>query len=144
MGKRILACMALLGLVTALVVSIPITASAKDSSLKRAAKGELRSAKVGTGSAQKDAPFFSAGILAAAAEALDNGERADNLSGAGTFAIGGTTLGCGQRNTAANVRVNQDCTFRRQPEKPTQQSGRAAPPWWWLRTTPGPQPKTKS
>jgi hypothetical protein len=122
--KRLLASLALAALLSGLVVvSVPITAAAKDGPLKRAAKGLLRPAVIPTSAGgigiaavpepQKKAPFFSGGLLNAASEAL---ERADASSGEGSLSVSQGSLGCAGRNTKGNVRVNQDCTYRRQAE----------------------------
>jgi hypothetical protein len=78
-------------------------------------------------SVTKRLPFFSSGALASMHDALRGTE--DNVQaditrsmGAGGFAanlsLTDETLGCGSRNSASiNVRVNQDCTFRRQAEE---------------------------
>src|ERR1700687_329625 len=119
MKRRILASLAFAALMTGLVVSAPITASAKDSPIKRAAKGELRAADINApglsaaAAVSKKAPFFSSGLLQAASEALD---RADAGSGQGSLSVSQSSLGCAHRNPDGNVRVNQDCTFRRQAE----------------------------
>ncbi len=123
MRTRILAALALAALITGLVVSAPITASAKDNLIKRAVKGQLRAPiikvanKVGasaTSASSKRAPFFSAGMLNSAQQALDHN---DSRSGAGSPPVSPSSLGCGQRNPDGNVRVNQDCGFRRQAEE---------------------------
>jgi len=103
------------------VVSAPLTAAAKEGPITRAAKGLLRPAVIkapgfSTAAAvnPKKAPFFSGGLLQAASEAL---ERADALSGEGSLSVSLGSLGCANRNSAGmNVRVNQDCTYRRQAE----------------------------
>lgn len=106
-------------MITGLLVSTPITASAKDSPIKRAAQGLLRPAVIkapglsATSTVAKTAPFFSSGLLQAAQESLD---RADASSGEGTLSVSQTSLGCAHRNPDGNVRVNQDCTYRRQAE----------------------------
>lgn len=120
MRRRILSSVGVAVLLGGLLVSVPITAAAKDSPIKRAAKGELRAAVIkapgvsATSTFVKTAPFLSSGLLQAASEALD---RADADSGAGSLSVSQSSLGCAQRNTAGNVRVNQDCTFRRQAEE---------------------------
>jgi hypothetical protein len=119
MRKRILALLALAAVVFGLVVSTPITAVATDNPIKRAAKGLLRPAVIkapgfsATSAFTKTAPFFSSGLLQAAEESL---ERADASSGEGSLAVSQSSLGCAQRNPDGNVRVNQDCTYRRQAE----------------------------
>jgi hypothetical protein len=114
MRRRILALLGFAALAFSLVVSTPITVLAKDNHIKRAADGELRASTITSGGITKTAPFLSSGLLQAASEALD---RADAGSGTGSLSISASTLGCLNRNTNGNVRVNQDCTFRRQAEE---------------------------
>lgn len=119
MRRRILVSLAVVALLTGLVVSTPITASAKDSPIKRAAKGLLRPAVIkapaltAASTSIKTAPFFSSGLLQAAEESL---ERADASSGEGSLSVSQSSQGCAHRNPDGNVRVNQDCTYRRQAE----------------------------
>jgi len=114
MRRRILASLAFVALVTALVVSTPVTTSAKDNHIKKAATGEERAPVIKSGAILKTAPFLSSGLLQAASEALD---RADADSGEGSLSISQSSLGCALRNPDGNVRVNQDCGFRRQAEE---------------------------
>lgn len=74
----------------------------------------------------KTMPFFSSGTLNAAAAALRDathfGARAlaDQSAVMGASTSGGQapkTVGCSERTSNANVRVNQDCTYRRQAEE---------------------------
>lgn len=112
-------------LVGALGTSTP--ALAKDSVLKRAARGELTGeherVKAPDGrdtEVEKELPFFSAGLVEAAREALDGQTDARSSVAEGTAGPTGLaagSAGCGRRNPAGNVRVNQDCTFRRQAEQ---------------------------
>jgi len=119
MRRRILSALAVAALLTSLLISTPITATAKDSPIKRAAKGLLRPAVIkapGLSAAStfvKKAPFISSGLLQAAEESL---ERADASSGEGSLSVSESSLGCAHRNPEGNVRVNQDCTYRRQAE----------------------------
>jgi hypothetical protein len=114
MRRRVLASLAFVALVTGLVISTPITTSAKDGPIKRATTGELKAATMNEGTVTKKAPFISSGLLQAAQEAID---RADAGSGQGSLSISSTSLGCADRTSDGNVRVNQDCTFRRQAEE---------------------------
>jgi hypothetical protein len=66
-------------------------------------------------------PFLSAGTIEAAKAALEPDAR-DTAGDTGSPAASSgspikATLGCGQRNQGQNVRVNQDCTYRRQAEE---------------------------
>jgi len=106
--------------------------------LKRAARGELRAAKLTTKAPSgavttRTLPFFSDTTLEAAEESLCNDEavpncdeRTEAADGEGTgvdigvdpgTGQGPSTLGCGRRAKGGNIRVNQDCSFRRQAEE---------------------------
>jgi len=119
------------GALSATTGALPVGAS--DGLAKQAARGEIRAARipitVNTGGVQSRAatrtervlPFLSAGTIEAAKAALEPDARdtaGDTGSPAGSS---GTptkaTLGCGQRNQGQNIRVNQDCTYRRQAEE---------------------------
>jgi hypothetical protein len=126
----------LLGLsVIGLLVNVNRTASAQENRehvLHDAATGDLRPAKVtlqaspSAAPITKTMPFFSSGVLnavrAALQEGIDRDEQAlgdESGTGDGT-ATGGQsdrTIGCSHRTSNDNVRVNQDCTFRRQAEE---------------------------
>src|SRR5207302_4663332 len=113
------------------VSTAALPAAAADGVAKRAAKGELRPAVLKM-QVQKDGqtvtvtrpmPFLSSGTLSAAAEALAATNQGDERAaaadagpagdlGANPVGSGPGTLGC-DRDSAGNVRVNQDCTFRR-------------------------------
>src|SRR5439155_250761 len=90
----------------------------------RAAEGTLRASIIDTGSVTRTAPTLSPGIVNAAADELRE-EEADaasgndgNLSLSAPVAGSPGTLGCGERAKGrGNVRVNQDCSFRRQAEE---------------------------
>lgn len=152
------------GALSATTAVLPV--SAKDSLIVRAARGELRPARIPitispTGSktsasvqTYRTMPFFSGGVLDAATNALQardardtagdtgapagaagnvtpaqisgNGNEAGDRSG--TLGISLGTLGCSKRlggsegdngdaSGRKNVRVNQDCTYRRQAEE---------------------------
>src|SRR2546426_10107230 len=114
MRRRILSGLALVALAIGLVVSTPIASSANENHIKKAATGQERPPVIRSGATVKTAPSLSAGLLQAAKEALD---RADADSGGGSLSVSKSSLGCAQRNSDSNVRVNQDCTFRRQAEE---------------------------
>ena len=114
-----------LGLVTVLLGLMwsPTTASA-DSTIVRVAKGQIQPEQFATPAGVKTAPTISAGTLSAASPAdipqIDEADvRADGTADPGGEKAGVTisSAGCGNRNTGRNVRVNQDCTFRRQAEE---------------------------
>jgi len=106
--------------------------------LKRAARGELRAAKLTTTAPNgttttRTLPFFSDTTLQAAEESLCNDavipncdERTEAADGVGTGVDIGSdpatsgspnTIGCSRRDKHGNTRVNQDCSFRRQAEE---------------------------
>jgi hypothetical protein len=95
-----------------------------DSLLQQAMKGTLKPATINVASGStiltRTAPFFSGGVLAAvraaaagaaADAALANDPRSPGLG------LSSGTIGCGERDSQGNTRVNQDCTFRRQAEE---------------------------
>src|SRR4029077_12112628 len=96
-----------------------------------AAAGKIKAAKITVRSGPNGAtitktmPFFSAGTLKAAEiarfttpdladEALADGSGPNLGAGGGQSP---NTVGCGNRTSNGNVRVNQDCTYRRQAEE---------------------------
>ncbi len=108
----------------------PAVGGRSDKILKGAATGTIKPAKITTTKDGKTVtramPFFSDSVVIAAQEALGvvNGderlEAADatpDLSASfSDVGVGKQTLGCAKR-TKKNVRVNQDCSFRRQAEE---------------------------
>ena len=119
--------------VLGLSVATPSASQAAPSTLAAAAKGSFKRPELtiknsaGQVIGQRRLPFISGGTLNAAANAID-GEvsgaddrlfAADgNLESAtkGTAVITPNSLGCLKRNPDGNVRVNQDCSVRRQAE----------------------------
>jgi hypothetical protein len=104
----------------------PTTASAQGNTLVKVATGQIKRAQIVTPAGVKVMPGISSGTLAAAAPPAnvpgldENNVRADNTASPGGTTAGVTidTAGCANRNSAErNVRVNQDCTFRRQAEE---------------------------
>jgi hypothetical protein len=75
----------------------------------------------------KRLPFFSGSTIQSMRDAMGLTtvrSQAEPLNAPGSapgltsnLAIERTTVGCGERNPDGNVRVNQDCTFRRQAEE---------------------------
>ena len=95
-----------LTLLLAFFPAIPTYAASQPASpIVRAAKGLLRPAVLHNGAVSRRLPFFSAGILDAALSSRSG--------------VTGNTVGCGNRNAFhdGSVRVNQDCTYRRQAEE---------------------------
>src|SRR5215469_2235911 len=115
----------ILGLVTVLlgmVWSGPTTASAQ-SMIVKVAQGKIpRPALVLPDGTRKLVPAISAGTVAAASFAAtpsdldDPNVRADNTADPGGVKAG-VTVGCSNRTSGGDTRVNQDCTFRRQAEE---------------------------
>jgi hypothetical protein len=120
--RRAAAALAAAGLLGGLIVT-PATVSAEDSIVKQLAKGALTTAVIDTGTVLKNAPSISPGTLAAVSATDIRQEEADSAGGASLalspadLGVTPTTLGCRARNPDGNVRVNQDCTFRRQAEE---------------------------
>jgi hypothetical protein len=103
--------------------------------LQQAATGALKPATVPistpAGPATRTLPFFSAGLLNAAGEAMGKqtaqaptvGSASSSNPPSADLSMGRGTVGCGARDGAGpnngenNVRVNQDCSFRRQAEE---------------------------
>lgn len=98
-----------------------------------AALGQVKPAKLDTGATKRTLPFISNASLIAAGEALcqravvpncdERSQAADGAAGgdpsvdSGPPGSGPHSLGCGRRDSSGNVRVNQDCTYRRQAEE---------------------------
>ncbi len=120
-------------LLSALPAGVPAAGEPnKEGPLHDAAVGKLRPTRVNTEqgggtTAVKTLPFFSSGTLAAAQAAVsaadERAEAADAASGAelptADFGAAPGSLGCSRRvePSHGNVRVNQDCSFRRQAEE---------------------------
>jgi hypothetical protein len=84
---------------------------------KLIASGALRPAVIHTSAGVKRLPFLSAGIVASIKEGSTHSASAlsaGSTSGDQGFSVG--SLGCRERAGGRNVRVNQDCTYRRQAE----------------------------
>jgi hypothetical protein len=140
------ASLVLAALAAAVVVLVgPASGERRPVSVVRdAARGDIRPGTIATRDANgttgtKVLPFISDGTLAAAQDAVGVGSADERLEGAdaadnpGDLALDGGvgtnpgSLGCsrrdrgrsgrGDRGDSGNVRVNQDCTFRRQAEE---------------------------
>jgi hypothetical protein len=104
-------------LVVAVLLSAPPVA-ANEGNLKQAARGEMKPVVIHTASGDRELPFLSDGLVESASNALQgSGTGLAPTVAAQAAPPGLTSLGCGKRNPAGNVRVNQDCTFRRQAEE---------------------------
>src|SRR5215831_20672193 len=130
--KRALKLAMLAGCALGLLVG---TASAQERSehvLHDAVTGKIEPGKITVRTAPNAAPvtkimpFISTGLLEAAKIALhvdvDHVDQAlADAGGPNASAPGGgqspNTVGCGNRTSQGNVRVNQDCTYRRQAEE---------------------------
>ena len=133
--RRILPLLGLAAVVAGAVSTSALPAAASDGVVKKAVKGDLKPAKLTmqmqqngqTVTVSRTLPFLSTGVLSAAAEALAATSQADERAagadagptgdlGANPVGSGPGTLGC-DRDSGGNVRVNQDCSFRRQAEE---------------------------
>ena len=99
--------------------------------IRLAALGKLRAASIKvhvrqhgrTVTVRRKVPWLSAGTLAAAYGAIKADEIRQEAAGGDpthvnpALGVGGGTLGCRKRVDHGNVRVNQDCSFRRQAEE---------------------------
>jgi hypothetical protein len=93
------------------------SAIAADGVAKRAAQGRLPVPRIKTRAGTRRVPSLSAALQQSARDELA-GEQADRASGAEPpLAVGNGTVGCPRRNPDGDIRVNQDCTFRRQAEE---------------------------
>jgi len=123
--KRVAALLATLGLLGALAISPASVSAEKYSMVTRYALGKVDAAVINTESGIKVMPAISGAAMAAARfAAIDIQEErnvaADAAEGqveSDQFAVTSGSLGCRKRNSDGNVRVNQDCTFRRQAEE---------------------------
>ena len=119
--KRAAAAIAAIGLLGGLAIT-PTGVSAKDSVVKQAADGKRTAAVLNTGSVTKTLFSISSGTLAATKFIAGQDMREEEADASDSndlqqLKISQGTLGCHARNTDGNVRVNQDCTFRRQAEE---------------------------
>jgi len=132
MPKYAMRIFTLLAMVAALLVAPSSPTSAKDGVAKRAATGQLPAVQINvsappggpnrasTAAVVRTLPNLSPALVQSAADDI-RAEEADAASGANTggvdLGVSARTLGCRARNGDSNVRVNQDCTFRRQAEE---------------------------
>jgi hypothetical protein len=80
----------------------------------RAARGWFHQSTVRVGGVTRRLPAPSGGLLFSAREAF---RTASGGPSASPVAPGRTSLGCSNRTSGGDVRVNQDCTLRRQAEE---------------------------
>lgn len=129
--RRLIAALAAGAVVTAVGVGLTAPASGQERlTVRDAVTGRLKPAEIkvlgerGQPTVAKRAPFISAGTLAAAQDAMVLGAADERLEAADAeprvqlrrrVNPEPNSLGC-ERGSGRNVRVNQDCTFRRQAE----------------------------
>jgi hypothetical protein len=115
--KRFLGLLAVTALVFAPMIVQGPPSLAGTSIPREIAAGRLQAATLHVNGITKRLPSISGGVVATSQEMLGTPAV---LQGAGTTArVSGaevTSLGCGGRNHGRDVRVNQDCTYRRQAE----------------------------
>lgn len=105
------------GVVTAMGVSLVAQASpsnARSSVPERIAAGTLRPAYLQVDGGMKRMPFPSAAKIEALRTGSTGGGNAQSARTSPGIAV--KSAGCAERNLGRNVRVNQDCTYRRQAE----------------------------
>jgi hypothetical protein len=99
------------------------SSSAKPSVLHRVGAGQLQRAVLHVNGITKPLPFFSGGVVTSAREmvrrtsARTSSRSGGPVSESGVAGAAIRSLGCSERNLHRNVRVNQDCTYRRQAEE---------------------------
>jgi len=108
------------------LIAAPVNVSAeRGSMLARITTGKVRTAILQAGGVSRTAPSISSSTQEAAKE-FGLEELQTEKEGAADFSpqvepdqfnVSADTLGCRNRNTNGSVRVNQDCTFRRQAEE---------------------------
>jgi hypothetical protein len=123
MHRRYLLCLGVVTLLLGMVWAAPTPAAAQ-STIVQVAKGKIKRPQIvlpdGT---HKLVPGMSSGTIAAAGPIVtdldETDVRADNTADPGGAKAGVTiqTAGCSNRGRDGNVRVNQDCSFRRQAEE---------------------------
>jgi len=108
------------------LIAAPVDVGAQKGSLiARISTGKIRTAILQAGGVTRTAPSISSSAQAAAQEfGLDELQAEKEVASdfspqvePDQFNVSRDTLGCRNRNTNGSVRVNQDCTFRRQAEE---------------------------
>lgn len=121
MKKRLFAVGTVLAVVATVFAVVSRPSPVLADALHRAASGELRQAFLDTGHGKRPLPFFSAGLIDAATSNSQGTASAPNATPSAPSGPTAGTVGCSNRNSAPstlnNVRVNQDCTYRRQAEE---------------------------
>jgi hypothetical protein len=96
------------------------SSQAQGSMIRNAATGKLRPRTLPVQGGTKVLPFLSGGAISTAQEALAGSgstSAAASAASGGDLGIAPNSLGCRNRNPDGDVRVNQDCFFRRQAEE---------------------------
>lgn len=106
---------AVVGVGVAIVVQMP-TSSAQPSVSQRIASGALRPAYVKVAGGLKRMPFFTGSRLDTVSTSRTAAAAGAAVTAPGAPGMAVQTLGCGKRNRGQDVRVNQDCSYRRQAE----------------------------
>jgi hypothetical protein len=94
--------------------------SAGQSTFNRIATGQLKPAVLHVNGVTKTMPFFSGGIIASLQESRVSRAAGADVRGAAPADVPGVdtnSVGCADRAGGVNIRVNQDCTYRRQAEQ---------------------------
>lgn len=104
----------------ATATAIPV--AARESLFVKVAKDQLPIPTLHTKDGPRNVPAISGSMVEAAkaayqAQGNEAGRSNANRANGGSLAVSPSTLGCGKRNTDGDVRVNQDCTYRRQAEE---------------------------
>src|SRR5262249_18590851 len=132
--RRTVALVVTVGVVGGLAVTPASVSAEKGSLVAKIALGKIEPASIQVGRIVKDVPQLSSGLQQAALEVIDpldkidlidpeeeNRDRADagpdGQVESDQFSVVKGSLGCHKRTSNGNVRVNQDCTFRRQAEE---------------------------
>src|SRR4051812_10857050 len=112
MRRRVLA-MAAIGAVGLALMTVTLAgpSRAKSSIPERIAKGTLRPAYIRVDGGLKRMPFLSPSHIETV---LSGREHRFAVAAPNSPGISLQSLGCAERNQGRNIRVNQDCTYRRQ------------------------------
>jgi hypothetical protein len=115
MKKRVVFVLTVLAMV-AVYLSFPSTPTlAQDGLARRSVTGDFKPATINTARGTRTLPSLSGGVVETAREQLVQRAPASPARTSEDIRVG--TLGCRARNPDSDVRVNQDCTFRRQSEE---------------------------
>ncbi len=119
MPRHLLTPLLLVGLLVLFLPAASPPAQADESVAVKAAKGEIPIVRLPTASGAHLLPSLSGGVVEAAKSALEQQHAAAAAvqPRSGALGVQDRTLGCSDRDPGGNVRVNQDCTYRRQAEE---------------------------